>query len=221
MQTMSFDDWVRAWFDHPESIGTLDVDPLPFCIAESELEWVSPEDTLWYLPEPTMISYASQLFQHAGKLLADYSDIQVDHGFRRLITEGDTPLNVLCNTQVALDTRRACIEAIYYIYKDVFAHRENIVCLSYMWWDIFPISPACFAAADAPSLISAVFNVLEQTLALPSQACQSGALHGLTLWEGADTERALGIIEVFLATHAVPYPEWVTYVNNVRTWRAL
>ena len=52
MQTMPFDDWVRAWFDHPESWDWLDEYDLP------ELE---PNDTL---------AYATRLFLNVGVVLA-------------------------------------------------------------------------------------------------------------------------------------------------------
>ena len=210
MQTMSFDDWVRAWFDHPDDWDWLDEYDLP------ELE---PSDTL---------AYATQLFNNAGRLLAPYTDTQIGNSLWAFINEMGCPLYVLQDTEQPAMARRACLKSIYRVYKEIFAVRctealgnrsersgkLNTVC--YMWWDIFPLyNGAC------PELDVAALTVMERTLALPHAACQESALHGLGHWHYANPARVQGIVDAFLVTPKRHRPELVSYARAARAGQVL
>ena len=210
MQTMPFDDWVRAWFDHPESWDWLEEYDLP------ELE---PNDTL---------AYATRLFLNVGVVLAPYSDTQIGNSLWAFINEMGSPLYVLQDTEQPVAARRACLRSIYRVYKEIFAvrctealgsHSEesgklNTVC--YMWWDIFPLYNGARPELDATTL-----TVMERTLALPHMACQESSLHGLGHWQRADSARVQGIIDAFLATKKVRRPELLAYAQAARAGRVL
>jgi hypothetical protein len=203
MQTMSFEDWVRAWFDHPE-----------------DWDWVC-DFPLAELSNSTTLAYTTQLFRNAGVLLAPYSDTQVGKGLDALINEMNSPLYALRDMGQPRATCQACLKSIYYVYKEIFAVRcpellsHNLkgelgfVC--FMWWDIFPLYKGARRELDAT-----VLTVMERMLALPHIACQEAALHGLGHWQGADPERVQGIIDTFLATKKVRRPELVSYAQTAR-----
>ncbi|WP_395144949.1 hypothetical protein [Armatimonas sp.] len=206
MQTMSFDDWVRAWFDHPEDWDW---------IREGEFPELAPRDTL---------TYATRLFQNAGMLLAPYSDNQVGKGLHALIWEGDSPLTILWDKSLPRSECRACLKSIYRVYKEIFAVRcpevsQNKIKgelghVCYMWWDIFPL----FHTARR-ELNEAVLTTLERTLALPHLACQDAALHGLSHWEYADPARVQGMIRTFrIAQQMRQRRRRLSLVRRVRGW---
>ncbi|WP_394794675.1 hypothetical protein [Armatimonas sp.] len=205
MQTMPFDDWVRAWFDHPENWDWV----CDFPLLETE---ISPNATL---------AYTTQLFRYAGVLLAPYSDTQVGNGLNALIWEGDSPLTILQNKNLPRFECRACLKGIYRVYKEIFAVRcpevsQKLGHVCFMWWDIFPLYDTV-----RPELNETVLTTLERTLALPHLACQEAALHGLGHWQSANPARVHGIIDTFLATKKVRRPELVSYAQAARAGRVL
>lgn len=202
MQTMSFENWVRAWFDHPDDWDWI----------RGEFPEISNTDTL---------AFATHLFTHAGELLQPYSNTQVGKGLHRLIWEGDSPLTALFNLELPRTECRTCLKSIYRVYKEVFATRcpellsqktrDELHHVCFMWWDIFPLYKNA-----RTELNSAVLDVLERALALPHLACQESALHGLGHWQGADPKRVQGIIDAFLATKGARLPELVSYAQTAR-----
>ncbi|MBB6049884.1 hypothetical protein [Armatimonas rosea] len=208
MQTMSFDDWVRAWFDHPD-----------------DWDWVCDFPLVELSPDTTL-AYTTQLFQNAGALLAAYSDTQVGKGLHALIWEGDSPLTILQDTSLPRAECRACLKSIYRVYKEIFAVRCPEVCsarargelshVCFMWWDIFPLYYSYH-----PALNETVLTTLERTLGLPHLACQEAALHGLGHWHYANPARVEGIIDAFLATQKRCRPELVSYARAARAGRVL
>ncbi len=203
MQTMSFDDWVHAWFDHPE-----------------DWDWISDYD-LPDLSNSETLAHVTQLFRNAGALLVPYSDTQVGKGLDALINEMNSPLYALRDTDQPHATCQACLKSIYHVYKEVFAVRcpellsHNLkgelgfVC--FMWWDIFPLY-----SGARPELDATVLTVMERTLALPHIACQEAALHGLGHWHRANPARVHGIIDTFLASQKRHRPELVSYAQTAR-----
>jgi hypothetical protein len=210
MQTMSFEDWVRAWFNHPE-----------------DWDWVSDDD-LPELSNTDTLAYATQLFQNAGVLLSPYSDTQVGNSLWAFINEMNSPLYALQDAEQPVAVRIACLESIFSVSKEIFAVRAtealghcnemsgklNITC--YMWWDIFPLHQKA-----RPELDAIVLTLMERTLALPHAACQESALHGLGHWQPADPKRVQGIIDAFLAAKKAHRPELVAYAKSARSGMVL
>lgn len=208
MTTMAFDDWVRAWFDHPE---------------KESWDWVGADDPP-ELSHADTLAYATQLFTYSGTLLKAYSDTQVGSGLWAFINEMDSPLYALQDSGQPRPQRRACLRSAYRVFKDLLATRcaetlghyseksskLNTVC--YMWWDIFPLYTGA-----APELDDTVLTLMERTLALPHAACQESALHGLGHWHrGAHAKRIEAIIDAFLEAKAARRPELVVYAQNAR-----
>lgn len=206
MKSCSFDDWLRAWFDHPESWDWQ---------LDEDLPQLSPRDTL---------DYATQLFQNAGELLAPYSDTQIGNSLYGFINEMGSPLYALRDNRLSLKNRRECLSSSYRVFDEIFVPRcsENLGNRSerggelhstcYMWWDIFPLYTGA-----APDLDDVAITVMERTLALPHAACQESALHGLGHWHRGDqAHRIEAIIDDFLQHNRARRPELVVYAKNAR-----
>lgn len=85
-----------------------------------------------------------------------------------------------------------------------------------MWWDMCPL-PGNSYFPDTQRTDAVILEVLEETLRLPSPACQEGALQGLGhlchlyRWE---IER---IIDDYLKRERRLYPELRQYASNARS----
>jgi hypothetical protein len=195
---LSFDEWVRHMFDHP--------------VTDPAWHWDANADCVELKPE-RVISYATGLFQSAGKLLAPYTDAQVNQGLWFLINEISSPLYALAEASIPLAQRVHCIQSISTVFDQCFVPRctphlshidepgagaLNPVC--YMWWDIFPLygQPEDKARRE---IDEACLAVMEAVLELPSVACQESALHGLGHWGLYYKSRCRSIISAFMQRH--------------------
>ncbi|MGC4048036.1 MAG: hypothetical protein QM758_29955 [Armatimonas sp.] len=94
---MTFQEWVKAWFDHPENERHFWMDDPP-----EELE---PAKTL---------DYATLLFAKSGELLEPYSDTQIGNSLWGFINETGCPLHCLHDTSLSL----AKPSVLYPSYRD-------------------------------------------------------------------------------------------------------
>ncbi len=207
---LSFDAWVRHLFDHP--------------VTEPAWHWDEDADSA-ELPPQLVVAYATELFQHAGNLLASYTDAQANQGLWFLISEGNSPLYALNDASVPLEQRVNCIRSITTLFEQYFVPRctqhlshlnetepgtgaLNMVC--YMWWDIFPL---CGQPEDAArrEIDEACLSVMKTTLQLPSLACQESALHGLGHWGLHYQEHCQSIISAFTQRHQDLCPRLAKY----------
>jgi hypothetical protein len=168
---VTYDEWVRAYFDHPE-----DWDP---CVDGDLPSGILPAD---------LITFFKRLFSALDGSLSGYTDIQIGKGLYALIWEGNSDLHALCNLAIPMEDRIACIQAIEGVYARLFAQRctEHLGHLSepagvlnntcYMWWDIFPITGDSFFAPESKAMNEAILQVMERALNLPNAACQESAL---------------------------------------------
>jgi hypothetical protein len=184
--------------------------------------WEEDLDAAELAPQQ-VVAYATRLFEAAGELLAPYSDAQANDGLWFLIGECTSPLYALSDPAVPLAERLRCIHAISTVFEQCFVPRctphlrhldedgagaLNGVC--YMWWDIFPVGGVTQEAAPR-EIASAFLAVMEETLQLPSLACQESALHGLGHWARYNKGRCQSIISAFLLHHERLRPELREY----------
>lgn len=210
---LSFDEWMRHIFDHP--------------VANPAWHWDEEADYAELKPQRVVI-YATELFQHAGLLLAPYSDAQVNQGLWFLLLEGASPLYALTDVSIPLEQRLHCIHSILTVFEQCFVVRctphlshldepgagaLNPIC--YMWWDNFPLhgQPKDTARRE---IDEACLSVMETTLQLPSVACQESALHGLGHWGLYYKSQCQGIISTFMLRHCDLRPELKEYAARAR-----
>jgi hypothetical protein len=105
---ISFDQWVRFFFDRPVT------DPPWYQDADADSAEVEPE---------RVITYATNLFEGAGDTLAPYSDTQVDQGLWYLVGEAFSPLYVLAQASIPLKHRVHCIHSILKVFEQCFVPR--------------------------------------------------------------------------------------------------
>jgi hypothetical protein len=210
---LSFDEWVRHMFDHP--------------VTDPAWHWDENADCAELEPHRT-VTYATELFQHAGELLAPYTDAQVNQGLWFLIGESTSPLYALTEASIPLEQRVPCIRSISTVFERCFVTRctphlshldepgagaLNLIC--YMWWDIFPLygQPEDKARRE---IDEACLSVMETTLQLPSVACQESALHGLGHWGLHYKSQCQSIISAFMQRHRKLRPELQEYATQAR-----
>lgn len=103
---MAFEDWVRAWFDHPD-----------------DWDWMNDHDLPYDLSPAQTIAYATRLFETAGATLAPYSDHQIGQSLRPLVGGSDSSLYALWDESVSAEDRIRCLSSILGVYEQVFAPR--------------------------------------------------------------------------------------------------
>ena len=196
-------------------------------VTEPAWHWDEDVDSAELEPQ-RVIAYATRLFESAGKLLAPYTEAQVNQGLWFLVSEGVSPLCALLDASVPLEQRVRCIRSISKVFEQCFlvrctphlSHLDepgagalNPVC--YMWWDIFPFSGQP-EDASRREIDEACLSVMESTLQLPSVACQESALHGLGHWGFYYESRCQSIISAFMQRHHDLRPELQNYAARAK-----
>jgi hypothetical protein len=90
----------------------------------------------------------------------------------------------------------------------------NSIC--YMFWDIFQVS----GRPDEPSfadLDHALLTVMQEILALPSDACRESALHGLGHWQAMYPNEVEQIVDSCIADNPKLRPELRLYAERSRS----
>jgi hypothetical protein len=210
-QFSAFEDWVRYIFDRSYK-------------PEMGRKWYFDLSVEHWNPfdNPSQaLAYLTRLFEEADNLLAPYDDDQVGEGLWYLASNGcsDAMFAVFESCGHPRDFielppwegRKRCIEAMTSLYEKLYLPRCGAVLghlqrdpadpaytalngACYMWWDLIPT----LGQPDQRYCMEqdqAVLRVMEETLALPSVACQESALHGLGHWHTAYPERVEKIIE--------------------------
>jgi hypothetical protein len=161
--------------------------------------------------------------------LEGFADRQLAQGLTYLLdtmASGDS--GWLCSTEVPVDERLRCVEAIAPFFERVLKPRctrhlshmsevdvgpLNGVC--YMWWDVFP-SFALASDPNLPILHDAALNTMERILHLDSLACQESALHGLGHWQPEYEARVAAIIDNFCEASPESDPRLLAYAKSAR-----
>src|SRR5690349_12892195 len=121
---VSFDEFVDFCFDHP----------VP---KDSASAWYFEAEVLY---DPLRsIDFFIQLFRHPEFLLQRYSRSQVDQGFWAISSsgfEGNAWDLILESQNIPVELRQACTEAMYDLFKNLFAI-DPVGEASAFWWDHF------------------------------------------------------------------------------------
>jgi hypothetical protein len=211
---LPFEQWLKFIFDHP--VG----DP----------QWYFDlEAPFWDAPAEITVDYISKFFENPNPFLKDYTDAQLNQGFWYLVSNGCSDMMfALTEPAVPLAQRLRCLSSFQLIFERVFAVRcsphlshcnepgagpLNRVC--YMWWDLLPLGGQPSVSSEKP-MDCAALEVMANTLALPSIACQESALHGLGHWHFAYPAEVGKIIDHFLTENPTRCRELMTYAQSAR-----
>ena len=196
---LSFEQWVAFVFDHPAGDGKLEWYFQPAC------DW-------WDGPPRTTVAFLARAFENAATVCEPYSDAQLNQGLWYLASNAcSSHMLALLDERVPWPEQQRCLRAMVALYEQCFnprctpalghldeqpANPLNLVC--YMWWDILPI--ACQPGVPARRAFDdECLQVMAATLALPNDACQESALHGLGHWGRAYPQPVAEIIRAYLA----------------------
>jgi hypothetical protein len=215
---ISFEDWVARVFDHPVT----------------EPEWYqAPDAADWDLSHERELQLVTQLFEQPAKVLRRFSDAQVNQGFWFLLGPRGDALRGLEDEHLVWELQGRCIQSFTSVFETLFAARctphlshlcrtnvpddpgmnpLNEVC--FMWWHFVWVprpEPSTHSKADF-----AFLEVMQQTLALPHDACRESALHGLGHWHGGYPTETELIIDTFLGRSEPIREELRDYAQQAR-----
>lgn len=180
---MNYNQWVKNVFDH-EPLDEFDLDwPEEICVALAKI------------PEREKLRFVTILFEDSEECLKNYSDVQTALGLKSLTGEAEDAIRGIYNVRFPLEERIEVVQSIYSLFRDCLNRRcENCIAddsdnklnmYCYMFWDVSQIHLGGFTTnihdpfEDRLKLVETMIDVLENTLNLPSVACQEAALHGL------------------------------------------
>jgi hypothetical protein len=200
---------LHEWIDHV------------FIRRDSDSEWTGPLDQI-----PALIAAT---FDHAGELLMEFSDEQLDDGFWYLL-DGASPefMPTLVDDTIPRALRVQTLRSFVPLFEEVMAVRCTPVlshldeaCASglnsscYMWWDLlrFPL----WRQSTLPN--GEILETLWRLLAIPHDACRESALHGIghLRRDCPQYDRQLSaMVDEFLAGPSSLRPESIAYAERVR-----
>ena len=210
--------WIEYVFDHP--------------VTDPAWHW-APDAPEWEGPPAQVATHIAETFEESGRLLARFSDEQLNQGFWFLVSNSCSEfMYALVDPEVPSAMRLRALRSFVPLFEQVMAARcsphlshldehganpLNGAC--YMWWDILPIhgcpeEPAR-ADFDAEALV-----VLRRLLAIPHDACRESALHGISEW-AIYYPQVSGMVEDFLACTANLRPELVSYAHRAKIGNVL
>jgi hypothetical protein len=225
-----FDKWITWAFDCP-------VEEPKGCLASlfSRSELSAPltaDDIRW--DNELDATYACQLltalFENPKILTPRFSDAQISQGLSFMTFPGTSGyIDALQEPSVPWELRERCLRSIYILYRDLFAVKctgydrqrkrfepENpLNWLCNMWWDSTYLAWRT-GEPDAPHVDAVILGVLQDTLQLPSLACQEGALHGLGHLNQSLQPQAAAIIDDYLARNPSLPKELRAYAKEAK-----
>jgi hypothetical protein len=196
MSDLTFEEWILYVFDRP--------------VEQPEWYWDINEDLIEEPPDKT-VTYLTRLFEKADKIVAPYTDVQVNQGLWYIASSDcSNHMFTLLDEAVPWPDRQRCIRSMVTLFEGCFARRctptlsylnepgyspINMIC--YMWFDVVPIygRPDILERADVDREF---LDVMEEILKINSDACRESALHGLGHWEAGYRGRVHNIVRRFL-----------------------
>jgi len=176
---LSFDDFVRFFFDHPESEQFWYADAR-YALSERSLSG------------PQLLDHMVRLFSDFGAAASPYSPEQISHGVWAMFSPSFSLSDALWDTSLLLPQRIECIRAMGAMFTSYVAEHDSepLQKCFYMWWHIivtgFWAHQGQFESPDlsqldgeSTSLLEAMFEALKQILYVPDARIQGYALHGL------------------------------------------
>lgn len=192
--------------------------------------FVAPDDWWGHDPEPAQaLAFMIRLFEQPEVLLERFSHKEINQGLWFLVDSGGA--NQMCalfDESLPWADRRRALLGIVTLYRSLFAlacsdllghldqgkdERDPIHSICYMWWDLFP---SWGRGLDARTR-ETVFDVMEATLAIESEPCREGALHGLGHFFSSDPDAVGRIIDRWLDGHPRISAQLRSYALSART----
>lgn len=177
--SLTFEEFVRFFFDHPES------EQFWYADARYALNDVA-------FSGPQLLDYLTRLFSDFGAAVELYTAAQIAHGIWAMFSPSFSLSDALWDSSLPLQKRTECIRAMGTVFTNyVMEHDAEVLqkC-SYMWWHIvvtgfwahqgqFDSPDLSQLDAESTSLLEALFETLKQVLSVPDPRTQGYALHGL------------------------------------------
>ncbi|MGE5322451.1 MAG: hypothetical protein ACM3SW_06295 [Actinomycetota bacterium] len=177
--SLSFDEFVTFFFDHPES----------------EQFWYA--DARYALADvvisgPAVVDHLTRLFSDFGAATSGYSAAQVSHGIWAISSPSFALAEALWDGNIPLENRATCIRSMLALFRDYVATQDADVLQKcfFMWWHIivtgfwaqqrqFDEPDVSQLDPDSITLLNTIFETLTQILDVPDPRTQGYALHGL------------------------------------------
>jgi hypothetical protein len=211
----AFDAWVQYLFDRPPEDLTRRDPWYRRDADEPPREW-----TVRYAEHDEPVATAERirrLFSSAGTVLGPYSDHQVAHGLQVIVNGSIGGLIVaLADPRVPVALRTTALRSIVTLFAEVFAPRlpdseestdKPLGDLCFMFWDVIALG-----RGDEDTKL----DVLEDTLALDSLACQRAALHGLGHLHMYEPTHVPEIVDRWLQRRRDAPAELLAYARTAR-----
>jgi hypothetical protein len=198
---LSYDEWVRFFFDRPDPPR---IDDLVTYFFDVDLR---DEYSFFDAQDPAkVVSHMTRLFGHFPKALSAFTPAQISQGVWVMFGSNFECQRYLFDPSVPLEKRLACIRSMYCVYADFVAPSVEVMenCFS-MWWDWiaetfwlqfydYPNGSKSFDELleqyplekdlnkldkEAWQILETMFETLVSVLALDDSRSQEYALHGL------------------------------------------
>jgi hypothetical protein len=210
--------WIEHVFDHP--------------VTDPAWHW-APDGPEWEELPAQVATHIAETFEDSGRLLARFSDEQVNQGLWFLVSNSCSEfMYALVDPGVPSSLRLRALRSFVPLFEQVMAVRcsrhlshldehganpLNRAC--YMWWDILPIH-GCPEEPVRTEFDAEVLVVLRRLLAIPQDACRESALHGISEWATYYPQVA-GTVGDFLSSTANLRPELASYAQRAKVGNVL
>lgn len=155
-----------------------------YIFENAESKWKDECDPAVDFDPAEFAKLYTKLFSNPAFLLDRFTLKQLERGFWE-IQGCNMPGNaseIIYDSTVPFDLRRLCIESMHSLYDEIFA-LPLLPLICDMWWDGIAYGYCCGNYSrtneDQRQLQDVMFSTLGRILALSSEPCQYGALHGL------------------------------------------
>jgi hypothetical protein len=205
--------WIEYVFDHP--------------ITDPAWHW-APDTAEWDEAPAQVATHIAETFEDSGRLLAKFSDEQLNQGFWFLVSGSCSEfMRSLIATELPTSLRLRALRSFVSLFGQVMAVRcsphlshldepganpLNSAC--YMWWDMLPIH-GCPEEPARAEFDAEVLIVLRQLLSIPHDACRESALHGISEWSFYYPQVS-EFVDDFLSRTPNLRPELVLYAHRAK-----
>lgn len=210
--------WIGYVFDHP--------------LSNPAWHW-APDRPEWQGLYSQVATHIAETFEKSGRLLARFSDEQLNQGFWFLVSNSCSEfMHSLVDEELPFSSRLRALRSFAALFEQVMAVRcsqhlshldeqganpLNSAC--YMWWDILPIH-GCPKKPARAEFDAEVLVLLRRLLSIPHDACRESALHGISEWSIYYPQVA-GIVEDFLECTPNLRPELISYAQRAKVGNVL
>jgi len=161
-----------------------------------------------------VVSYYIRLFSAPRCLRSRFSAAQLEQGFWAILGGilGCSVRDVIWDRTIPFEVRADCVRSMADLYAQLFVE-VPLETSSNMWWDSLAYDWHCGNRARANggedrSMQDVMFTTLGRILDMPSETCQTAALHGLGHLHHPDTSE---LVQSYLAKNPSITPDLRDY----------